>query len=74
MIPIYLVSTVIFTVASGMVMLNEIQLYSALQLVGISVGMALCIAGILIMYFKNKAGKELLSDVELRSKLISSVI
>ena len=74
MIPIYLVSSVIFTVVSGMVMLNEIQLYSALQLVGISVGMVLCIAGILIMYIKNKAGKELLSDVELRSKLISSVI
>ena len=74
MIPIYLTSSVIFTVVSGMIMLNEIQLYSALQLVGILVGMVLCIAGIVIMYYKNKAGQEPMTEVELRSKLISSVI
>ena len=57
-----------------MIMLNEIQLYSALQLVGILVGMVLCIAGIVIMYYKNKAGQEPLSDIELKSKLLSSVM
>ena len=77
-IPIYLTSTVIFTVVSGMVMLNEIRLYSALQLVGICIGMVLCIAGIVIMNYKNssanKANQEPMSDSELKSKLISSVI
>ena len=42
-IPMYVTSSLIFTIVSGMIMLNEIADYSPGQLVGIFFGIVICI-------------------------------
>ena len=48
-IPLYLTSSLVFTTISGMVILNEVALYTFGQLVGIFFGIVLCILGIVVM-------------------------
>ena len=52
-IPMYVTSSLIFTIVSGMIMLNEIADYSPGQLVGIFFGIVICILGIVIMSQKT---------------------
>ena len=51
-IPLYLTSNLVFMTISGMVILNEVALYTFGQLVGIFFGIVFCILGIVIMNYK----------------------
>ena len=80
-IPLYLTSSLVFMTISGMVILNEVALYTFGQLVGIFFGIVFCILGIVIMNFKLtstnlKEGVEqtLIDETEFKKKLISEVI
>ena len=48
-IPLYLTSSLVFMTISGMIILNEVALYTFGQLVGIFFGIVLCILGIVVM-------------------------
>ena len=66
---------------SGMIILNEVALYTFGQLVGIFFGIVFCILGIVIMNYKltstnpkEEAEQTLIDETEFKKKLISEVI
>ena len=46
-------SLLMFNIVEGMVLLDEVRLYSSSQLLGIALGIAACVAGIIILMTKN---------------------
>ena len=52
-VPIFLISVLIFVLICGMVILNDIVLYSAGGIIGITIGVIFCSIGIYIVIMKN---------------------
>ena len=52
-IPIFMTSLLMFNIIEGMILLDEISLYSSNQLLGIAAGIVACIIGIIIIMTKN---------------------
>ena len=52
-VPVFLIAVLIFVLLAGMVVLNDIILYNAWGLIGITVGVVFCSIGIYIVIMKN---------------------
>ena len=52
-VPIFLISVLIFVLICGMVILNDIVLYSVGGIIGITIGVIFCSIGIYIVIMKN---------------------
>ena len=52
-IPIFLTSLLIFNITEGCILLDEISLYGRNDIIFISFGIAVCVAGIIILMIKN---------------------
>ena len=52
-IPIFLTSLLIFNITEGCILLDEISLYGTNDIIFISFGIAVCVAGIIILMIKN---------------------
>ena len=52
-IPIFMTSLLIFNIVEGLVILDEYSVYERNDLVGITIGIVLCLLGITLLMFKN---------------------
>ena len=52
-IPVFLIAVLVFVLLCGMVVLNDIILYNAVRLIGITIGVICCGIGIYIVIMKN---------------------
>ena len=52
-IPIFMTSLLIFNIVEGLVILDEYSVYERNDLVGITIGIVLCLMGITLLMLKN---------------------
>ena len=56
-IPVFASSQLVFTILSGLTLLDEYSLYTSAELAGLAIGVAACALGVLLVLVKNRVAK-----------------